>query len=315
MSYQATYAVYGLDLRKNYNELEKSKDVKNITNINKGTFSFFLIVNKVPVRVQIANDSLNIWHKKTTNIGTIEEKLKSLVVNANGERCDSWLRTRYQKIGSTPLASPLTEEIDFSTKIEEADPEDVKLLLDALERHKDSLVLEFDIKNLSNLANNKGIAHIPNVLPFLENALKDTKFQDAKLLKGLIQLIEFMLFFERRSTSPRQDLIDRIQNDILSSIIWISKNVNDEEVLRAIIYCLGKTDREESVDAISNIVERVNADLYHNLKSSVTVAFFHTTSSLQKSQQKHINENIRKLIEHHNPKIRERGTELANYPR
>ena len=80
----------------------------------------------------------------------------------------------------------------------------------------------FEINNLNNLANNKRTAHIPNVLSFLENALKDTKFQDAKLLKELIQLIEFMLAFKRRSTSPRQDLINRIQNEALSAMIQIS---------------------------------------------------------------------------------------------
>lgn len=213
------------------------------------------------------------------------------------------------------IIKKLPETIKNVLKEREADPEKVLGFINALKMEKDPDILQFDINNLNNLAGSQRIAHIPVVLPFLEKALKDSKYQDSEILKGLIHLVELMLAFERRSPSPKQNLIDRIQNNILSSILQISESVTDEEVLRRIIYCLKNTDRKESVDAIFNIVERVNEDLYNILKSSVFEVFFTLSSSLENNQKKRINKNIRKLIKNPDPKIRERGKELADHSR
>jgi hypothetical protein len=193
----------------------------------------------------------------------------------------------------------------------EANSTEVKVHLDILKKENNSYVITNRLRQLSNLAGSQRIAHIPNVLRFCAEALIDQKYRDAKVLNELIRLVELMLGFERRSISPKQNLIDIIQNDMLPSIIQVSENVTDEEVLRRIIYCLKNTDRKESVDAIFNIVEKVNDDMYSNLKSSVFDVLFNLNSSLQKNWKTRIYERIDALLRSINPKTHERGIELS----
>jgi len=111
MSFQATYSVYGLDLRNTYNKLRQSKDVTGGLDITKGTVPFWLNINSEKVKVQITRRGcVNIWHREQAYIHRAVEKLKPLAVNAEGEICKVWLPTNLQKIGSTRIASGPTEE-------------------------------------------------------------------------------------------------------------------------------------------------------------------------------------------------------------
>jgi hypothetical protein len=117
LSFQATYAVYDLNFDKTYEKLQDSKDVSGLLDISRGTFSFWVNIDKLKVRVQITNNgNVNIWHSEKFYINKAAEKLKTLIVVADGEICQILLLTNLQKIGSTKIACPVNEEVRIDTR-------------------------------------------------------------------------------------------------------------------------------------------------------------------------------------------------------
>ncbi len=184
MSFQGTYAVADLDLENTYNKVGESKEITGRSDISKGTFFFWLNIDREKVRVQISKNCVNIWHSEESYVDGAFEKLNPLIVNADGEKCEHWVLTNKQRIGSTSMATSLTEEVGLSPKIEEADYDDVTGHIEALQNEENPDVLEFRIGKIVKAARSKRITHIHEVLPFFEIALKDAKYQHAKLLRG-----------------------------------------------------------------------------------------------------------------------------------
>jgi len=94
-----------------------------------------------------------------------------------------------------------------------------------------------------------------------------------------LELCKNVLYFERfHEPEKYREIVERIQGEILRSVIKISKAETDNGVLRAIISFFKHTDRESSVDAIFQVMERVDDDLYKSLKQIISEVLFRQAS-------------------------------------
>ena len=70
------------------------------------------------------------------------------------------------------------------------------------------------------------------------------------------------------------------------------------------------TDGKEGVEAFFGLVERLNQTLYNNLKSFMWDVLFKEDSVLKRTQGRLIDEKIDELLEHEEPRIRQRAEEI-----
>lgn len=108
-------------------------------------------------------------------------------------------------------------------------------------------------------------------------------------------------------------IVERIQRDILKSVIEKGLKETNDGVLREIIYLFKHTDKEDSVNSIFNIVKRVNDDMYKSLNQIILEVIFRQDSILKQTQYAQINRKIDELLKSENPKIQVRGRELSKY--
>jgi len=312
MSFQGTYVVADLDLAKTYENLGKfSNIISKCSDIVKGNFDFLLNIDEEEAHVQISKGSVNIWHSKEYYVYEAAEKLKPLVINADGEKCKGWILKYMQKIGSSKISRSLTEEVGLPAKVEEADYDEVFIHVQAMKKVEDPDVLLFRLKRLDKLARSKRIAHLP-IVPFFEEALKDLKYQQKKVLARLIGILSPILGIEHHHKMAKYRMIvESIQDGLLNRIIKIAENEIDQEVLLSIIYFLKVTDRKDSVNALFRMVERMSDELYSNLKGFIWDALFREDSVLKKTQSKLIDKKIEELLNHQDPRIRKRAKELS----
>ncbi len=196
--------------------------------------------------------------------------------------------------------------------IEEADSKSVLKHLKVLDESDVPSVLEHELHRLCVLASSR-VAHISGVLAFCDSALKDPKYRVKNVLKKLVSLLDKLLFFERsRTPVGYETIVKRIQGMPLESLIGILETETDYHVLYEAVEFLANTDREESVNALFRLVERLDDDLYKQLHQSLSQFLFDSDFALMRSQRDRIDQNIVKLLKSDNPKIRERGTEIGN---
>ena len=114
MGLQATFGVCDLDFDKTYEKLREFNDVSSVSEISKGSFEFWLKIDSVRVKVQITNKgNMNMWHSEMVYIDKAIEKMKLLTVLVDGKKCEDLLLTNMQRIGSTKIASSITESVDI----------------------------------------------------------------------------------------------------------------------------------------------------------------------------------------------------------
>jgi hypothetical protein len=124
IGFQVTYRVYGLDFENTYDNLKTKKNVQGLCDVSKGNFDFWLDTDGERVRVQISNKgAVNLWCDDEECIIEAVEEMKRLVVDQEGNECQTWLLTEELKLGSERLASKVAEDmeqqcIDKSEKIE-----------------------------------------------------------------------------------------------------------------------------------------------------------------------------------------------------
>jgi hypothetical protein len=123
MTFQVTYRVYGLDFENTYDNLQTKKNVQGLGDMTKGNFDFWLNTNGEKVHVQISHKgAVNLWHDTEECILEAIEEIKRLVVDQEGNKCQTWQLTEELRLGSEKLASNVAEDmeqsIDESEKIE-----------------------------------------------------------------------------------------------------------------------------------------------------------------------------------------------------
>ncbi|MFH0897458.1 MAG: hypothetical protein V1850_05370 [Candidatus Bathyarchaeota archaeon] len=319
MSIQVTYAIDGLDLQKTYDNLWESKLITGLDS-TKGTASLWLGINGESVKVQISNKGVvNIWHKEQTHIDGAVEKLKSLVINSEGGICKDWVLTNAQKIGSTRIASPLTEEVSAEERIrekkplassEEADPKEVSDCILKLNKTEDEDLIKIRIEDLKRLCDGKRVAPLPNVLNFLDNSLLNPKFRNPEIRSNLIECLCNVLHFENKREVQKEDEIKKRIIDNIKTIKQIISEEYDLKVVKQSLCFFAETGTEEAVNSIFNLAIDLPDEKYENIYREIKDALHSGYYPLNDKHREMINQKVDDMIIDKNPAIKRRGLVL-----
>lgn len=226
--------------------------------------------------------------------------------------CSNWSPTDEANGAEKPETIVKIKEQDLAgkRKIEKADPNDILPHLRVLEETDNPQVLRNHLARLVRTARGKRVAHMPEILSFYDKALEDTKYQGRNLRK-LIDLVGATLSVERYYRLPNYDNnIQRIQAKPLESIVRIVGDSTDQEVILVTLYFFEQNDEKESVEAVFGLVKRLNQTLYNNLKGFMWDVLFKEDSVLRRTQGRLIDEKIDELLEHEEPRVRQRVEEM-----
>lgn len=224
--------------------------------------------------------------------------------------------TKFDKYKSTKngklFEKGFTQLNRMKHKVEAASPSEVTSHLDVLEKAKVPDVLLFRLGKLDKLARSKRIAHHPIVLTFLENALNNPKYREKRILAKLIRIPEAILGIENYNKfENHQTILKRIHEEILDSIVQITEKETNQDVLLSATYFLKLTNRKESVNALFQLIERLNDEVYNNLWGFISEALHKEDSVLRKCQGEFIDKKFDESLISSNQRTKERVRRLS----
>ncbi len=306
MSFQATYSVYGLDFENTYGKLRESEHVTGGLEVTKGTVPFWLNINNEKVKVQITNKGcVNIWHRERTYIDRAVEELKPLTVNRKGEQCEDWVLVNMQIIGSTRIATPLTEEIVRSgtvyppvPKVTEAKPQaDKNTILEHIQKIEGAISLKNWNKSLSSIVELRQLCihnrtgHVPELLSAIRRFV-DTQglFENEETREELAMVMAYILENEKKSGNTEN--ANEVTKQLLDSIRKIALYDRKNGLVYSLRF-LGETEVKESVDVIMVLISQRSSEITGNLEGEIHYVLY--GSELAKAQREYVREKLVEL--------------------
>jgi len=203
-------------------------------------------------------------------------------------------------------------ELGEEISVEEEDEKEISEILEILNREENPRVLQSRISTISYIAHLRRVAQIPRLLTFCENALSDPKYRDKGVMIELIRLLREILHFESiKKPKDYQKIMNRMSRQILETVLGIMEKETNLDILGEIIYFLSDTEKDESVNALFKLIDRLDDGPYDELKSRIFRSLLQTSFPLQIAQRKRIEENMDKLLRSVDQRILKRGEEIS----